>query len=97
MYTDPVCASGCFFGRAGLCLGVLLSTSQSVAAQLPGPNPDPAEPDFTVVTLATTGQVPRHKFAFRLTHRFSRPLDGFEGDFELGELVENLFGFDSAA
>ena len=57
---------------AGLCLGVLLSTSQSVAAQLPGPNPDPAEPDFTVVTLATTGQVPRHKFAFRLTHRFSR-------------------------
>ena len=82
---------------AGLCLGVLLSTSQSVAAQLPGPNPDPAEPDFTVVTLATTGQVPRHKFAFRLTHRFSRPLDGFEGDFELGELVENLFGFDSAA
>ena len=66
-------------------------------AQLPGPEPDPAEPDFTVISLPTTGQVPRHKFAFRLTHRFSRPLDGFSDDFDFGELVGDLFGFDSAA
>ena len=58
---------------------------------------EPAEPDFTVISVATTAQVPRHKFAFRLTHRFSRPLDGFDNDFEVGAFVENLFGFDSAA
>ena len=38
--------------------------------------------------------MPRGKFAFRLTHRFSRPLDGREGD---GGLVQNFFGFDSPA
>ena len=82
---------------AGLCAGLLLGGAPSVEAQLPGPNPDPAEPDFTVISVATTGQLPRHKFAFRLTHRFSRPLDGFDNDFDVGELVDNLFGFDSAA
>ena len=52
-----------------------------------------AESDFTVVTLPTTRALPRHKGAFRLTHRFSRPL----GDGSLGNLVEDLFGFDSSA
>lgn len=82
---------------AGLCAGLLLSGAPSAEAQLLGPNPDPAEPDFTVISVPTTGQLPRHKFAFRLTHRFSRPLDGFDNDFDVGELVDNLFGFDSAA
>ena len=82
---------------AGLCAGLLLGGAPSVEAQLPGPNPDPAEPDFAVISVPTTGQLPRHKLAFRLTHRFSRPLDGFDNDFDVGELVENLFGFDSAA
>ena len=82
---------------AGLCLCVLLGHATSGEAQLPGPDPDPAEPDFTVIALPTTGQVPRHKFAFRLTHRFSRPLNGFDDDFSFGELLGDLFGFDSAA
>ncbi len=54
---------------------------------------DPSEPDFTVVNVPTTLRLPRHKLAFRLTHRFSRPLG--EGDF--GDLAADLFGFDSAA
>ena len=51
------------------------------------------QPDFVVVNLPTNLRVPRHAMTFRLTHRFSRPLG--EGDF--GDLVEDLFGFDSGA
>ena len=54
---------------------------------------DPGEPDFTIVNLPTTLRLPRHKLAFRLTHRFSRPLG--QGDF--GDRAADLFGFDSAA
>jgi len=55
--------------------------------------PDPAQPDFTVITIPTTLRLPRHKLVFRLTHRFSRPLG--EGDF--GDLAADAFGFDSGA
>jgi hypothetical protein len=51
------------------------------------------QPDFTIVTLPTTLRVPRFKSAFRVTHRFGRPLGA--GDF--GDLVEDLFGLDSGA
>jgi hypothetical protein len=54
---------------------------------------DPVQPDFVVVNLPTNLRVPRHAMTFRLTHRFSRPLG--EGDF--GDLVGDLFGFDSGA
>jgi len=53
----------------------------------------PVEPDFLLVNLPTNLRLPRHTFAFALTHRFSRPLG--EGDF--GDLVADLFGFDSGA
>ena len=49
--------------------------------------------DFTVTTLPTTLPLPRLKGAFRLTHRFTRPLG--RGDF--GDLAEDFFGFDSSA
>ena len=55
---------------------------------------DVLEPDFTLITLPTTLRLPQGKFAFRLTHRFSRSLAGREGD---GGLVKNFFGFDSPA
>ena len=55
---------------------------------------DIVEPDFSVVTLPTTLRLPRNTFAFRLTHRFSRPLAGGAGD---GNLLEDFFGFDSPA
>ena len=54
---------------------------------------DVLEPDFNVIALPTTLRLPGGKFAFRLTHRFSRPLDG-EGH---GNLLEDFFGFDSPA
>lgn len=52
---------------------------------------DPVEPDFVVVNLPTQARMPRGGWAFRVTHRFSRPL----GDGSLGDLAKDLFGFDS--
>jgi 23S rRNA G2445 N2-methylase RlmL len=38
--------------------------------------PSLVEPDFTLINLPTTLRLPRHKSAFRLTHRFARTLRG---------------------
>jgi hypothetical protein len=72
----------------------------SAAAQGAQPPPDDpdldlnfSQPDFTISTLPTTLRLPRFKSAFRVTHRFGRPLG--QGDF--GDLVEDLFGLDSGA
>jgi hypothetical protein len=68
-------------------------------AQKPAPEDDPdmdpnrSQPDFVIVNLPTTLRVPRFKSAFRVTHRFGRPLG--QGDF--GNLAEDLFGLDSSA
>jgi len=59
----------------------------------PDRDPNPSQPDFTLVNLPTTLRVPRFRSAFRVTHRFSRPLG--QGDF--GDAAENLFGLDSGA
>jgi Membrane bound beta barrel domain (DUF5777) len=54
---------------------------------------DPVEPDFVVVNLPTTARLPKGKFVFRVTHRFS---DGLStGDF--GDLAANLFSLDGGA
>lgn len=50
-----------------------------------------AQPDFTIVALPTTLRMPKGKFAFRVTHRFGRPL----GDGDFGDLASDLFGLDS--
>ena len=50
-----------------------------------------AQPDYTIVALPTTLRLPKGKFAFRVTHRFGRPLD--DGNF--GDLAADAFGFDS--
>jgi hypothetical protein len=54
---------------------------------------DALQPDFNLVALPTTLRMPVHKWAFRVTHRFTRPLG--QGDF--GDLASDLFGFDSGA
>ena len=55
---------------------------------------DVLEPDFSLIALPTTLRLPQNKFAFRLTHRFTRPVDGGPA---YGNLLEDFFGFDSPA
>jgi hypothetical protein len=52
---------------------------------------NPAEPDFTLIGLPTTLRLPKFGGAFRVTHRFLRPLN--EGDFD--DLLANAFGIDN--
>ena len=54
---------------------------------------DALQPDFTLAALPTTLRMPRGKFAFRITHRFTRPLG--RGDFS--DLLSDAFGFDGGA
>jgi hypothetical protein len=75
---------------------VVASAQQQRPAQTeddPDRDPNRAQPDFTLVNLPTTLRVPRFRSAFRVTHRFARPLGA--GDF--GSLVEDLFGLDNGA
>src|SRR3970040_647231 len=67
--------------------------AQSQPDDDPDRDPNRAQPDFALVNLPTTLRVPRFKSAFRVTHRFARPLG--PGDF--GSLAEDLFGLDSGA
>lgn len=71
--------------------------AQAGQAAAPKDDPDldfrPLEPDFTLVALPTTLRLPKYKSAFRVTHRFLRPLG--QGDF--GSLVEDFFGLDNGA
>jgi len=78
-------------------LGLLLAAPAAARAQS-AQSDDPgalklAEPDFTLVTLPTALRLPTYGSAFRVTHRFLRPLGS--GDF--GDLVSDLFGIDSGA
>jgi len=54
---------------------------------------DALQPDFNLVALPTTLRMPLHKWAFRVTHRFTRAL----GQGDVGDLASDLFGLDSAA
>jgi hypothetical protein len=54
---------------------------------------DPLQPDFNIAALPTTLRLPKNRTAFRVTHRFTRSLG--QGDF--GDLIDDFFGFDSAA
>ncbi len=85
-------------------LPAAIAAGQTPAATPPSPAPapaaawsdeegNPAIPDFTTINLPTTLRLPRHKLAFRITHRFARPL----GDGDFGDLAADFFGFDSGA
>ena len=75
-------------------VGLCLATPSLARAQ----DDDPAalklaEPDFTLVALPTSLRLPKFGSAFRVTHRFTRPL----GDGDFGDLAADLFGIDSGA
>jgi len=74
-------------------LGTLLAVPGAARAQ----DDDPkalklAEPDFTLIALPTSLQLPRNGSAFRVTHRFTRPLND-----DFGDVAADLFGIDSGA
>ncbi len=87
------------------CLSAVLLSADVYAGQNPPPasppaaaddpdlDPNASQPDYTLINLPTTARLPRFKSAFRVTHRFTRPLG--EGDF--GALAEDLFGLDDGA
>jgi hypothetical protein len=81
--------------RLSLVLSVLLLSASASYAQDPSDDEalKPAEPDFTLVGLPTALRLPKFKSAFRVTHRFRRPLG--QGDF--GDLVGDAFGIDTGA
>jgi Membrane bound beta barrel domain (DUF5777) len=54
----------------------------------------PAQPDFTLAALPTSLRLPKFKSAFRVTHRFTRPLDC---DTCASNLFGDLFGLDNGA
>ena len=90
----------CF--RTLVAIAALALAPAFAAAQTPTADPDATDPDaridalqpdFNLAALPTTLRMPVHKTAFRVTHRFLRPLG--EGDF--GDLASDLFGFDSGA
>ena len=82
-------------------LALLLAGTPALAQDQPGApvtsDPDrrldPLQPDFNLAALPTTLRVPTGRSAFRVTHRFTRPLG--RGDFS--DLLSDLFGFDSGA
>jgi hypothetical protein len=89
-----------------LCLGLLAAIAPPALAQTQTPppaaaapeddpdlDPNKAQPDFGLATLATNLRLPRHKMVFRMSHRFGRPLG--QGDFS--DLLADFFGFDSSA
>jgi len=78
-------------------LGLVGAPVWAQTPQAPPDDPDldlsVSQPDFTVWAIPTTLRLPRFKSAFRVTHRFGRPLGA--GDF--GDLAGDAFGLDSGA
>jgi uncharacterized beta barrel domain-containing protein DUF5777 len=69
------------------------TTPAAPVASNPDVRLDPLQPDFTLAALPTTLRLPAHKLSFRVTHRFTRSF----GSGSVGDLLNDFFGFDSAA
>ena len=74
---------------------LILAVAVPATAQEDDPDFDVnyAQPDFTLASLPTNLRLPKYQSAFRITHRFVRPL----GDGSFGDLAGDLFGLDIGA
>ncbi len=109
-------SSRCAAALVASALVVFLSPLVGVAhAQTPPPAPPAADaddygislaqPDFRLAALPTSLRIPKGRFAFGMSHRFSRPIAGTcpdegpkpDGCGGIGAFVENFFGFDSSS
>jgi hypothetical protein len=81
----------------GACPRAAMAQTTPPPAAPPASDPDsrldPLQPDFNIAALPTTLRMPVHKLAFRVTHRFTRPL----GRGDVSDLLSDFFGFDSGA
>ena len=74
-----VCTVFCDAGHGGMTGTLTIVPAAGGAQPTGGPDTvadlevDVLEPDFNLIALPTTLRLPQNKFAFRLTHRFSRP------------------------
>jgi hypothetical protein len=76
-----------------LVLGVVCLAPAAARAQSDDPaSLKLAEPDFTLIGLPTSLRLPTFGSAFRVTHRFTRPLND-----DFGDVAGDLFGIDSGA
>ncbi len=84
-----------FVAVCALAAPLIASAQQRPAAPADDPDRDPnrSQPDFTLVNMPTTLRLPKYKSAFRVTHRFARPLG--QGDFS--DLAADFFGLDNGA
>jgi hypothetical protein len=74
-------------------LSLLLLTPAIARAQADDPAAlKLAEPDFTLIGLPTALRLPTFKSSFRVTHRFTRPLND-----DFGDVFADFFGLDSGA
>jgi hypothetical protein len=74
---------------------MVVATSPAALAQTP--NDDPAAlklavPDFALIGLPTTLRLPKFGSAFRVTHRFTRPLND-----NFSDVLDDFFGIDGGA
>jgi hypothetical protein len=82
--------------RATVCLfsAFMLCSATAFAQDEDDTVLQPAQPDFTLAALPTSLRLPQFKSAFRVTHRFTRPLDC---DTCSSSLFGDLFGLDNGA
>ena len=76
---------------ASLCLLLFVPTAARAQADDPAAL-KLAEPDFTLIGLPTSLRLPTFRSSFRVTHRFTRPLND-----DFGDVFADFFGLDSGA
>jgi hypothetical protein len=90
----------CSSTRLIFALTVAFLLPRPLAAQTPADDDailKPAEPDYTIVALPSSLRLPAMKSAFRVTHRFVRPINCDDDQRCPNSLLADLFGLDNGA